>query len=88
MKAAEDAEGRLVNWLKESMVGSISLEGDGFSVSWKPHDRTTVTHKTVAEVYRHALEELGTDPAELDTLAGLYTTTESVRPFRVHWKGE
>lgn len=87
-KALKSRENDLVVYLKESMAGGTALVGPGVRVSWKPHMQTVTGWQEVAATYRAALLEAGRSEDELDTLAGLYTRSVEVRPFRPTFEGE
>jgi putative phage-type endonuclease len=102
IREAEDDHAQIVNWLKESMVGSVALEGESFSVSWKPYQRTITDWKTLALDLRRILdllrpsvgfrdvltpEQIRAAQLDLDALQSAHSNTTTVRPFVPHLKG-
>lgn len=85
----EAADKLLVAKIKESMVGSYRLAGDGWHVIWKPNKDSIVTdYGLVAGSFRRMLEEMGVSKDRLDTIVGLYTTTKpGAHPFKFYGKG-
>jgi len=74
------------NAIKEYMGDAGKLISALGTVSWKANDRRTTGWKEVAGAYRKlAIERIGGDVIldELDSLEGLYTQSNTVRPFRV-----
>ena len=71
--------------IEDAMGTATRLISGGAVVSWKAHDRTSVTWKAYAEVLEQIVEQHAPDE-DLPGLRSGYTKTEPVRPFRADRK--
>jgi predicted phage-related endonuclease len=79
-KRLHEEEKRLANEIKAAIGSAHYLEADGYRATWSRWESEKTDWKLVAETQRKIVERLSdNDPvvrADLDTLVGLYTTTE------------
>jgi putative phage-type endonuclease len=87
-KVIEEVKEQAEAELKAAIDEFIAIRGDGFRITYRQQgDRHQVGWEQVAAGYRTRLEQMGADPAELDTLRDLFTTTKrGNRPLLIQMK--